>query len=172
MTEQSPRTRGVSRRRVVAGSLALLSLPALPAWAEGIRNRVSMFRRTFPVQPDVADAEVLVNIVLRGRAPVPDLIELKLPVLAENGDSIPLTFDIRCSFEGNDWPKTVHVFVLGNPFPEVARYHYGPWNGSALTEMRFRMLQTSDVVLVAEMADGRAATARQNVEVLLGACGG
>jgi len=88
------------------------------------------------------------------------------------GDSIPLTFDVSCGFEGSDYPKTVHVFVRGNPFPEVARYHYGPWNGSALTEMRFRMRQTSDVVLVAEMADGRVAMARQNVEVLLGACGG
>ena len=70
MTGQPPRMRGVSRRGVVAGALALLTLPVLPAWAEGIRNRVSMFRRTFPVQPDVADAEVLVNIVLRGREPV------------------------------------------------------------------------------------------------------
>ncbi|MDF1733673.1 MAG: thiosulfate oxidation carrier protein SoxY [Minwuia sp.] len=172
MTERTAGRRGISRRGVVTGALALLAFPVVPAWAEGIRNRVSMFRRTFPVQPDVADAEVLVKIVLRGREPVPDLIALDLPLLAENGDSIPLTFDIHCSFEGDDWPKTVHVFVLGNPFPEVARYHYGPWNGSALTEMRFRMRQTSDVVLVAEMADGRAAIARQNVEVLLGACGG
>lgn len=171
MTSRINRT-SVSRRALLGGATALLGLAAVPAWAEGIRNRVSMFRRTFPVQPDVADAEHLVGIVLRGREPVPDLIDLKLPLLAENGDSIPLSFDVRCSFEGNDYPKTVHIFVLGNPFPEVARYHYGPWNGSALTEMRFRMRQTSDVVLVAELADGRVATARQNVEVLLGACGG
>ena len=162
----------ISRRGLLAGTAALPALSAWPAWAEGIRNRVSMFRRTFPVQPDVEDAEALVRIVLRDREPVPDLIDLRLTPLAENSDSIPLTFDVRCSFTDNDWPKTVHVFVLGNPFPEVARYHYGPWNGSALTEMRFRMRQTSDVVLVAEMADGRVATTRQTVEVLLGACGG
>lgn len=159
----------VTRRLLLAGTLSLAAGGAL---AEEIRNRISMFRRTFPVQPDEEDAEEMVRRAIGGRPLTPDLVRLELPRLAENGDVVPLTLDVACSFEGDDYPKTVHIFVLGNPFPEVARYHYGPWNGSALTEMRLRMRQTSDVVAVAEMADDRVSVARRRVEVLLGACGG
>jgi sulfur-oxidizing protein SoxY len=152
-----------------ATGLALAFAPA--ALAETIRNRLSLSRRTFPVDPDPVDSERMIARTIRGRVPTPDLVKLELSGIAENGDAVPLTFDVRCAMAGNDYPETVHVFVKHNPFPEVARYHFGPWNGSAKTEMRVRMRQTSDVVVVAEMADGRVGVTRQSVEVLAGACG-
>jgi sulfur-oxidizing protein SoxY len=168
MSGKTDRTRRMMIRSG-AVSLALLASPAV--MAETIRNRLSLSRRTFPVSPDPEDSERMIQRTIRDRTPTPDLVSLELTGIAENGDSVPLTFDIACAMAGNDYPDVVHVFVKHNPFPEVARYHFGPWNGSAKTEMRIRMRQSSDVVVVAEMADGRVAVARKAVEVLAGACG-
>ncbi|ANK82792.1 MAG: hypothetical protein TEF_19820 [Rhizobiales bacterium NRL2] len=166
------RDAGTSRRRLLGWAVGLLTLGTAPAaLAESVRNRLARFRQTFPTPPDPDYAERMVARVLRGREPAPDLIELDLGGIAENGESVPLVFDVNCAMEGSDYPAVVHIFVIDNPFPEVARYRYGPWNGSARTEMRMRMRQSSEVVIVAEMADGRAGLVRKRVEVLAGACG-
>lgn len=154
---------------MAAGGLALAASPA--ALAETIRNRLSLSRRTFPVTPDPEDSEKMIARTIRGRTPTADIVQVEISSIAENGDAVPVTFDVACSMDGNDYPDVVHVFVKHNPFPEVARYHFGPWNGSAKTEMRIRMRQSSDVVIVAEMADGRVGISRTPVEVLAGACG-
>ncbi|WP_417518893.1 thiosulfate oxidation carrier protein SoxY [Minwuia sp.] len=151
------------------GGLLMLLSPS--AMAESIRNRLSLSRRTFPVKPDPEDAEIMIGRAVRGREITPDLVIIDLPGIAENGDAVPLTFDVASAMAGQDYPEIVHVFVKHNPFPEVARYHFGVWNGSARTEMRIRMRESSDVVIVAEMADGRVGVARQAVDVLAGACG-
>jgi sulfur-oxidizing protein SoxY len=161
-----------TRRRLLAAAAGLAAAAAAPAaLAESIRNRLSLSRRTFPVKPDPEDAERMIGRAIRGRTPTPGLVLVDVAGIAENGDAVPVSFDVACSMSGDDYPATVHVFVKHNPFPEVARYHYGPWNGSALTEMRLRMRESSDLVIVAEMADGRVGVAREHVDVLLGACG-
>ena len=167
----SKRPDSARRAFLAAASGAVAFLVAPGAWAEAVRNRFSMTRRTFPIEPDPVDAERMIQRAVRGREPVGGLVRMTLSSIAENGDSVPLIFDINCSMAGNDYPEKVHIFVKHNPFPEVARYHFGPWNGSAKTEMRLRMRQSSDVVIVAEMADGRVSVERQAVEVLAGACG-
>lgn len=167
-----PEFSGASRRRLLGWAVGMVTFGMAPvALAESVRNRLARFRRTFPTPPDPDYAERMVARVLRGRETTPDLIGMELGGIAENGESVPLTFDVNCTMAGDDYPAVVHVFVIDNPFPEVARYRYGPWNGSARTEMRMRMRQSSEVVIVAEMADGRAAMARKRVEVLAGACG-
>ncbi|WP_416897801.1 MAG: thiosulfate oxidation carrier protein SoxY [Minwuia sp.] len=159
------------RRALMAlGAAAVAAAVAPASLAETIRNRLSQTRRTFPMDADPEDAERMIQRAIRGRTPVPDIVKIDLPGIAENGASVPLTFDVDCAMAGKDYPETVHVFVIDNPFPEVARYRYGPWNGSAQTEMRIRMATSSDVVIVAEMADGRVGVTREAVEVLEGAC--
>jgi sulfur-oxidizing protein SoxY len=143
---------------------------SMPAWANSFRNRLSLFRQTFPVTPDPAEAERMVRTVLRGRTPVPKLIDLTAPDIAENGNVVPFSLRVNCSMTGKDYPEVVHVFTLHNPFPEVARLHFQPEDGEAAIEMRCRMRQSTQLVAVAEMADGRAGLARRFVDVTLGAC--
>ena len=166
------RTDSMRRRVLAAGAAGLaLAFAAPAALGETIRHRLSLSRRTFPITPDPEDAELMIHRALRDREPSPGLVHMDVTDTAENGSSVPLVFDVDCSMAGNDFPETVHVFVVHNPFPEVARYHYGPWNGSAETEMRLRMRQSSEIVVVAEMADGRVGIGRRQVNVLAGACG-
>lgn len=161
----------IRRGLLAAGAVGAALALAPPAFAASVRNRFSMTRRTFPATPDPEDAERMVQRVIRGRELTAGLVRIEVTETSENGSSVPLITDVNCSMSGNDYPEIVHIFVLHNPFPEVARYHYGPWNGTARTEMRLRMRQSSEIVVIAEMADGRVGELRQPVEVLAGACG-
>lgn len=163
--------RGLRRRGLLGGLIGLATTGvAAPAWATGFRNRLSLFRQTFPAMPDPVEAERMVQTVLRGRTPVDGLLDLEAPDIAENGNVVPFSLRVNCAMTEDDYPDVVHVFTLHNPFPEVARLHFQPEMGDAAVEMRCRMRQSSEIVAVAEMADGRAGMARRFVNVTLGAC--
>ncbi len=158
-----------------AGALAIAALSGTRVQADDsagnpFRDRFQSFRQTFRVEPDPEEAERILRNIIRGRAVVDDLVDLTAPDIAENGNAVPITFRVQCSMTGEDRPDIVHVLAMGNPFPEVAKYHFSPQSGRAEIAMRCRMRQTSDLVVVADMVDGRVGVARARVNVTLGAC--
>ena len=167
------------RRRTLAGlGAAGLALAASRAFAGAehsfsgnpFRDRFQSFRQTFRVEPDRAEAERIVANILRSRAPRPGLVEAIAPDIAEDGNMVPVTFRVNCSMAGNDYPVTVHIVALENPFPEIAKYHFTPSCGAAEVSCRVRMRATSELVFIAEMADGSVGMAARLVNVTLGAC--
>ena len=70
----------------------------------------------------------------------------------------------------NDFPKTVHILVLDNPFPEIAKFYFTPSSGEANVSIRIRMRTSSNIVAIAEMADGTVGEAKSYVDVTIGAC--
>ncbi len=167
------------RRRALAGAAAAgLALAASRAFAADghsftgnpFRDRFQTFRQTFRVEPDRAEAERIVVNILRGREARPGLIEAIAPDIAENGNVVPVTFRVNCSMTGRDYPETVHIVGLENPFPEIAKYHFTPACGAAEVSCRVRMRATSNLVFIAEMADGTVGKTERLVSVTLGAC--
>jgi sulfur-oxidizing protein SoxY len=71
-----------------------------------------------------------------------------------------------------DYVKAVHVFADGNPNPGVASFFFTPMVPKAAAQFRIRLAQTQNVVVVAEMADGSLHTAKKEVKVTIGGCGG
>ena len=161
------------RRRLLLGGLgaALAGLLSAPVQAYTWRNKLALFRRAFPVEPDRAEAELMVKAVVDGRTPRPGLVQIQAPGLVENGESVPLKIFVNCAMTDTDHPKIFHVFALDNPYPEVARYHILPASGEARIEMRCRMASSSELVVVAEMQDGTVGLDERHVDVTLGACG-
>jgi sulfur-oxidizing protein SoxY len=160
------------RRALLFSSIVgAVGLTAMPARAFQWRNKLSLFRRAFPVEPDRAEAELMVKVIVGDRAPRPGLVKIETPGLVENGESVPLKIHIDCAMTDADHPHMIHVFALDNPYPEVARYHLTPANGEARIEMRCRMARSSELVVVAEMMDGTVGIAEGHVDVTLGACG-
>jgi sulfur-oxidizing protein SoxY len=159
------------RALLVGGMSAAAAILATPAQAFQWRNKVSLFRRAFPVQPDRAEAELMITAILDGRTPRPGLVQIEAPGLVENGESVPLKIFVDCAMTDKDHPQLIHVFALDNPFPEVARYHLLPAGGEARLEMRCRMARSSELVVVAEMTDGTTGLDQRHVDVTLGACG-
>ena len=99
-------------------------------------------------------------------------ITLRLPAIAENGNTVPLSVMVESPMTAADHVKAIHVFAAGNPTPEVAVFHLTPAMGRATVDTRIRLGQTQDVVAFAEMSDGSLFMARAEVKVTIGGCGG
>ena len=99
-------------------------------------------------------------------------IRLDIPEIAENGLVVPLTVDIESPRTENDYVAAVHIFADGNPLPNVITYRFTPACGKASASTRMRLAQTQNVVCVAEMSTGALFTAKAQVKVTVGGCGG
>lgn len=99
-------------------------------------------------------------------------IKLDLPTIAENGLVVPLNFKVESPMTEKDYVKTIHFWADGNPNPQVAAFHFTPLSPRAEAQIRIRLAQTQNIVAVAEMSDGKLFTAKQEVKVTIGGCGG
>ena len=99
-------------------------------------------------------------------------IKLDLPTIAENGLVVPLNFKVDSPMTDKDYVKTVHFFADGNPNPQIASFNFTPMTPRAEAQIRIRLAQTQNIVAVAEMSDGALFTAKQEVKVTIGGCGG
>ena len=116
----------------------------------------------------IADG-ILANII--GERPIrKDLIEATAPDIAEDGSSVPVSFHINCSMIGKDYPSTVYIIGMVNPTPEIARYHFTKECGEASVVLRCRMHASSDLMFVAQMADGTVGAVGRYVSVTAGGC--
>ncbi len=165
-----------SRRRVftfLSGIfIALYSKYAVAEFKAGqpFRDRFQTYRQTFRIEPDPEEAKRIVKNIIKGREIRDNLINLKAPDIAENGNTVPISFSVNCSMKNNDFPKTVHILVLDNPFPEIAKFYFTPSSGEASVSIRIRMRTSSNIVAIAEMADGTVGETKSYVDVTIGAC--
>ena len=99
-------------------------------------------------------------------------IKLDLPTIAENGLVVPLNFKVDSPMTEQDHVKVVHFFADGNPNPQLASFNFTPMMPRAEAQIRIRLAQTQNIIAIAEMSDGKLFTARQEVKVTIGGCGG
>jgi sulfur-oxidizing protein SoxY len=118
------------------------------------------------------NVQTAIDKIRAGRTAQEGRITLRLPAIAENGNTVPLGIMVESPMTAADHVKTIHVFATGNPTPEVAVFHLTPAMGRANADTRIRLGQTQDVVALAEMADGNLFMARAEVKVTIGGCGG
>jgi sulfur-oxidizing protein SoxY len=104
--------------------------------------------------------------------PAEGRIELVLPQIAENGNTVPIEIKVDSPMSEADYVKSVHVFADGNPNPNVATYHFTPANGAARFAARIRLAKTQNVIAIAEMSSGELYMAKSEVKVTIGGCGG
>lgn len=136
------------RRRVLqtagAGMLALFT----PVWVQA-----ATWRKVEPVLKSVGDASVSENG-----------LELILPLVAEDGSSVPLTV------KGAAQIKKLEIFAPGNPTPEVAVFEFGPEIPTLNLATRIRLSDSQTVVAVAHGADGSVYVAERAVRVTTSGC--
>ena len=104
------------------------------------------------------------------RTPQPDGMTLRLPPLAETGNSVPLTVAVDSAMTPDDHVLRIHVFVEGNPEPVAATYHLGVRAGKAEISTQIRLARSQTVLALAEMHDGSVRSATADIVVTLGAC--
>ena len=99
-------------------------------------------------------------------------IKLELPSIAENGLVVPLGFEVESPMTDKDYVKAIHFFAEGNPNPQIASFRFTSLSPKAAGAVRIRLAQTQNIVAFAEMANGDVYTAKKEVKVTIGGCGG
>lgn len=117
-------------------------------------------------------AEMALSKLIGGRPTKSGRVHLKLPPIAENGNTVPMTVSVDSPMTGTDYVKAVHVVADGNPNPEVASFYFSPMSGKPEVATRIRMAKTQNIIAVAEMSDGTLYRASKNVKVTIGGSGG
>jgi len=142
-----------TRRRVLAGAVALVLLPGrggaeTPALAAAMREAVG-------------DA-----------IPVDGRIELWLPELVDNGAQVPLAVMVASPMTAEDHIVAIAVFATGNPTPQVARFELFPGLARAEIETRIRVAEDQEIVVLARDSGGKVWRASAAVKVVHGGCRG
>ncbi len=99
-------------------------------------------------------------------------ITMELPQIAENGNTVPMGFEVESPMTESDYVKAVHIFAEKNPNPIVGTFRFTPQSGRAKVSTRMRLLKTQNIVAIAEMSDGSLYMTKTPVKVTIGGCGG
>lgn len=146
----------VSRRAVLAGIGA-------GAAAATLAPRMAL--------ADKAATDEYLGKLTGGMAPKDGKVKLKLPQIAENGNTVQFTVTVDNPMTPDNYVKAIHVVAEGNPSPQVASFNFTP-TGKPEVTMRMRLGKTQDVRAVAVLSDGSVWQGSQEVKVTIGGCGG
>jgi sulfur-oxidizing protein SoxY len=94
-----------------------------------------------------------------------DQLALIVPDIAEDGAIVPITIETALSDV-----KSILLFVEKNPIPLTARFNFRV-DMQAYVSLHIKMNDSSDIIAIAEMANGTAYSTKKWVKVLQGGCG-
>ena len=123
-----------------------------------------------PVFAQEADSDALVKSVTHGKAAQMGRVKLELPLLADNGNSVPMKVSVESPMSAADHVKTIRLLSERNPESQMATFHLGPHSGAAEISSRVRLAGSQRVVALAEMSDGSYWMGTADVTVTLSAC--
>lgn len=143
----------LSRRAAVSG---LLSMP--------------LILRMAPARATPETMQAALDLFTGGAPVTPGRVTLKIPLLVENGNSVPLSVSVESPMTPEDHVEEIAIFNELNPLPDTARFHLTPRSGLAAVETRIRLNGTQTVHAIARMNDGSFWSAETDVIVTAPAC--
>lgn len=149
----------LSRREVIALSGGALT-------AALFVNPTNLLAESKPAVKTLLDKFTAGKPVAEGK------IKLDMPEIAENGNTVPLTFTVDSPMTEKEFVKRVIIIAEGNPRPEVATFKFTHLSGVAKASSRMRLAKTQNVLAIAELSDGKFYMAKTEVKVTIGGCGG
>lgn len=144
----------LTRRQIVGAGAGTLMLSLLPVSASATpEDVVEAQRRLFGDQP-----------MREGR------VTLKLPPIAENGYSVPLSVSVESPMTAEDHVKKIAIFAERNPLADIVQFNLTPACGRADVSTRIRMGGSQTITAVAKMSDGELWVGTAKTVVTLAAC--
>lgn len=141
------------RRRFLAAAAGALALPAAA-------------QRFQPAQ----DIRPLIAEITRGVQPEAGGIDVELPQIAENGNSVPMRVRVASPMTAQDHVTAIHILAERNPRPRVATFHLTPASGRAEIATRVRLAGTQPVTVIAALSGGGFRISKTEVLVTSAAC--
>lgn len=163
------RPRGATTRRdllIAAGTCVLAATSAtLPLLAQE--------KPAAEVKPDTPEGWQTAMRTITGDAKlIEGRIAMELPEIAENGNVVPFTLVVDSPMTDQAFVRSLRVFSTGNLQPLIGTFRFTRDSGKAAISSRMRLAKTQDVIALAELNDGTFLTAKKNVKVTIGGCGG
>ncbi|MEM8492134.1 MAG: thiosulfate oxidation carrier protein SoxY [Pseudomonadota bacterium] len=149
-SKMKPLTRRSCLRR--AAALSLVSIMPLPARATPQTMQIAM------------------ESAFGDRPITPGRVNLDLPALAEDGNSVLLGVSVDSPMTKTDYVRFVQLFSPENPLPDVARFEFFPGSGMAEVKTRIRLSADQTIVAVAGLSDDSLWSALAQIRVVEGAC--
>ena len=136
--------------------------------AAGSAAMATAFAPYASATPDDADAAIR---DMFGDRPIQEgRVWVKLPPIAENGNSVALDVSVDSPMAEDDHVTRIGVFSPRNPIPTIADFRLGPQAGRAKISTRVRLAGTQTLRVVAEMNDGTLWSGKASTYVTLAAC--
>ena len=120
--------------------------------------------------PGPQDITPLIARVTGGKPVERGGVEIEIPALAENGNSVPAHIKVISPMAPEDYVSAIYIFAERNPRPHVATFHLGPRSGRAEVATRIRLAGTQTVTVIAALSGGRFRRGDTQVLVTSGAC--
>ncbi len=141
----------ISRRHTLSGAISLLLLPSA---ADAVAQApAKLFQDTFGPRP-----------ITPGR------VQLKLPGLAENGNSVRLSVAAPMQPTANQRLQFIQIFAPANPQPYIAKFSFGELAASGEVQTRIRVAADQAIAAVAGYSDGSLWSATADIVVTEAAC--
>lgn len=106
-----------------------------------------------------------------GNSPIKEgRVEVTLPPIAENGNSVPITVKVNSPMTDASYVKRIIILSPRNPVPDMSHYKLGPDAGRAEVSTRIRLAGTQSIEAIAEMSDGSLWSGSKSTVVTLAAC--
>jgi len=116
------------------------------------------------------DIRPLIAQITGGVEPQPGGIEIELPQIAENGNSVPMRVRVASPMTEQSHVDAIHILAERNPRPRVATFHLTPASGRAEILTRVRLAGTQPVTVIAALSGGRFRISKTEVLVTSAAC--
>ncbi len=148
------RTNKLSRRALLAAGSGAVTIAMWPL-------------KSFAAQQDMDAARQ----ELFGDRPVKEgRVTLKMPPIAENGNSVPLSVEVDSPMTEADHVRRIVILSPRNPLPLIAEFEFSPRSGRAAAATRIRLGGTQRIIAIAEMNDGTLWSGGVETMVTLAAC--
>ncbi|MBX9776129.1 MAG: thiosulfate oxidation carrier protein SoxY [Xanthobacteraceae bacterium] len=118
------------------------------------------------------DYEEVIKKFTGGKSPTVGRVRIDAPEIAENGNTVPMTISVESPMTPASYVTAVLVVADENPRPGVVTFHFTPESGVAEANTRIRLASTQFLTVVARMNDGSFFSAKKEVKVTIGGCGG
>lgn len=125
-----------------------------------------------PFAAAATDAEVAdaLAAILDGREAQEGGIVLDVPSVAENGAQVPITVSVDSPMSAEDHVRAIHIVATRNPTPGVGSFRLSPRVARAEVTTRIRLAEEQEILVLAELSDGRVLQAAAAIAVSVGGC--
>jgi len=151
---------------------AWLGLATLGAVGAGVRPRIAAAQGHLA---NLAPEEPIAATLRRLFAdrPIKDgaaVIGIEMPLLAEDGGSVPITVEVKSPMTPESHVKAIYILSEKNPRPLNVKVSLTPAAGQAFVATNLRLADSGPVRVVAEMSDGTVLMAAREVRVTVAGC--